>query len=90
MQLYRISRAFGLLRSQPVPEEVEQAIDRGCCTYTVTGNEFTPQQYYLCHTCQLVGGKGCCMSCARSCHAGHKLSVAVRSGSVLIFEYLLC
>ena len=34
------------------------------------------QQFYWCVDCDIVIGKGCCRSCAKICHAGHKLFYA--------------
>lgn len=57
-----------------VPPEVQECIDNGICTFSVTGPEFQPQPWVHCFTCGLIGDKGCCLGCAKSCHAGHRLS----------------
>lgn len=81
LQLYQIARSFGLLFIQPVPADIERAVADRLCTYTVTRDRYAPQQYHYCFTCNLIDGRGCCISCASVCHAGHNLSPAIHSDS---------
>ena len=76
-QLHTIARAFHLI---PSPD-IDQCIRSGRCTYTVTAERYAAQQYYQCRTCELVGGRGCCVSCARLCHAGHVVEGPIPSES---------
>ena len=76
-QLHTIARAFHLI---PSPD-IDQCIRNGRCTYTVTAERYAAQQYYQCRTCELVGGRGCCVSCARVCHAGHVVEGPIPSES---------
>ena len=76
-QLHAIARAFHLI---PSPD-IDQCIRAGRCTYTVTAERYAAQQYYQCRTCELVGGRGCCVSCARVCHAGHVVEGPIPSES---------
>jgi hypothetical protein len=41
------------------------------CTFEDTGTGYFEQPWWGCQTCGLVGGLGCCSSCATKCHAGH-------------------
>ena len=47
----------------------------GLCTFTSSGRSFTEQPWYVCYTCGLDGGQGCCSVCAERCHAaaGHRV-----------------
>lgn len=45
----------------------------GRCTTSRTGSDFAVQQWFECFTCGLTGGAGCCVNCAVSCHAHHRL-----------------
>jgi TPR repeat protein len=47
-----------------------QAIKQQRCTFTVTGEAVTVQQYWRCRTCNLVDNQGICASCFDACHAG--------------------
>jgi len=67
--LLRIAYAYHLI---PNPE-LEQCLSSSICTFTLTQRHYVAQHYYMCHTCQLIGGRGCCGSCARICHAGHQV-----------------
>ena len=76
-QLYQIASAFHLLPSPGM----EECIRTRTCTFTITQRQYAPQQYYLCHTCGLTGGRGCCVSCATVCHAGHEVEGPINSES---------
>ena len=76
-QLYQIAFAFHLIPSPAI----EMCIAAGVCTFSLTARQYAPQQYFLCHTCGLTGGRGCCVSCARVCHAGHEVEGPVHSES---------
>ena len=76
-QLYQIASAFHLLPSPGI----EECVRNGVCTFTLTQRQYAPQQYYLCHTCGLTGGRGCCVSCAGVCHAGHEVEGPINSES---------
>ena len=44
------------------------------CTHDQFGDDFMNQEWYQCDTCWGVGTSlGCCKSCAKECHSGHKL-----------------
>jgi len=58
---------------------VEEAISLGVCTYSKTKDTFHPQQLYMCVTCDLAANKGCCVVCAKKCHAGHQISGPIPS-----------
>lgn len=64
-----------------VPEGVQRCLDQNLCTFVHTGQQFAPQPYFMCYDCGLVNGQGCCESCARVCHAGHRLSERISSES---------
>ncbi|KAL0488630.1 E3 ubiquitin-protein ligase [Acrasis kona] len=66
-------------QNQPVDPEVQQAINHNVCTYCVTGNSFVNQKWFMCKTCGLSDGKGCCETCAKICHAGHELSESLQT-----------
>ena len=76
-QLYVIARAFHLIPSQ----EMEDCVRAAVCTFSITQRVYAPQQYFLCHTCGLTGGRGCCVSCARVCHANHEVEGPIASES---------
>jgi len=72
-------QSIGALRPKRrlhVPAPIRTALSHNLCTFTVTGNTFSPQAWYRCHTCRLIEAEGCCESCAKVCHFGHELSVA--------------
>jgi len=52
------------------------AIDAGVCTFAVTGKQFMPQEWFVCDTCNFGDREGVCVSCARRCHRGHRISAA--------------
>ena len=55
-------------------DEIAECIMANTCTYVITGPNMVPTNaYYLCYTCGLDGGRGCCPACAKICHAGHVL-----------------
>jgi len=54
-------------------EEIKNCINSLVCTYCVTGPLMTPQPWFECVTCGLVGDKGCCATCSRVCHEGHEV-----------------
>ncbi len=64
--------------------KVDEAVKKNCCTFVVsffyknkiTGPNFSLQKWYFCKTCGLDNNKGCCQSCANTCHKGHELSEA--------------
>lgn len=62
--------------------DINQAIQDGKCTFTVTGERYAVQRFYECKTCKPfpVSGtrinRGCCAACANVCHAGHELSLS--------------
>ena len=49
------------------------------CTFASTSGAFVEQHWYNCATCGLVGDKGACAACIRTCHAGHDISYARKS-----------
>jgi serine/threonine protein kinase len=56
-----------------VPVPIQKAVEAGYCTLSLT--KYPCGQYFFnCKTCKLIGNEGCCASCARICHSGHKLS----------------
>jgi hypothetical protein len=57
-----------------VCDALRAAIDAGVCTFAVTGKQFVPQYWLSCETCNFGEREGVCVSCARRCHRGHKLS----------------
>eukprot|EP01122_Echinamoeba_exundans_P001546 TRINITY_DN1157_c0_g1_i2.p1 TRINITY_DN1157_c0_g1~~TRINITY_DN1157_c0_g1_i2.p1 ORF type:complete len:533 (-),score=55.13 TRINITY_DN1157_c0_g1_i2:255-1853(-) len=56
---------------------VQEAIDAGKCTYTVTENNYFNQLVFRCRTCNLVDaeGLGMCAVCKDICHKGHDIIV---------------
>lgn len=60
-------------------ERVEVALKSNKCTFTVTGRQYVTQTWYHCYTCGLVDSEGCCESCMKVCHKGHKLSAPTSS-----------
>lgn len=44
------------------------------CTQIRTGHNFEDQPWFHCHTCNLVGNTGTCVSCALRCHRGHDIT----------------
>eukprot|EP01129_Flabellula_baltica_P016159 TRINITY_DN8480_c0_g1_i1.p1 TRINITY_DN8480_c0_g1~~TRINITY_DN8480_c0_g1_i1.p1 ORF type:complete len:318 (-),score=84.93 TRINITY_DN8480_c0_g1_i1:19-972(-) len=58
----------------PISELITLCHENNICTYSVTGAEFTSQQWVYCYTCGLVATEGVCLSCAKICHKGHRLS----------------
>jgi hypothetical protein len=82
-QVLQVSQSIQLAQPavRTVPEAIEAAIARLQCTYRITGSQYSPQQYHYCYTCNLVDGRGCCLACAKVCHAGHQLSGAIHSDS---------
>ena len=45
------------------------------CSYVLTDSNHTDLAIYQCKTCGFIDGKVICGSCARSCHAGHDVSL---------------
>ena len=43
------------------------------CTFSITGEEYTPQKSYSCLTCGISGELRMCQACAAHCHAGHNV-----------------
>jgi len=61
--------------------KLKRAVDRGQCTFRVTGRSYVPQQWFRCDTCRLNETKGCCAVCAKRCHAGHAVTLVSASES---------
>jgi hypothetical protein len=82
-QVLQVSHSIQLVQPavRSIPEAIEEAIAQLQCTYRITGSQYSPQQYHYCYTCNLVDGRGCCLACARVCHAGHQLSAPIHSDS---------
>ena len=77
-------RALGLRQEEqtlPVQEEEEEPQKEvpTKCTFASTSGAFVEQHWYNCATCGLVGDKGACAACIRTCHAGHDISYARKS-----------
>ena len=77
-------RALGLRQEEqtlPVQEEEEEPQREvpTKCTFASTSGAFVEQHWYNCATCGLVGDKGACAACIRTCHAGHDISYARKS-----------
>lgn len=53
---------------------IAEAHSNVVCTFNATGRMFVQQRYYRCETCQITQRQGVCIPCARTCHAGHRLS----------------
>ena len=49
-------------------------LSKNTCSFSQTGDDFTEQHWYNCHTCGLSWDKGCCGLCARICHKGHDVT----------------
>jgi len=60
--------------NENIGDEITECVERGVCTFSVTGNSFRYQAWYYCDSCETDKDLGCCESCAKICHAGHKLS----------------
>merc|ERR1719203_1490402 len=41
------------------------------CTFTKTGRQYVPQEFYECHTCEFSQGVVICPVCAITCHSNH-------------------
>ena len=41
------------------------------CTFTKTGRQYVPQEFYECHTCEFSQGVVICPICAITCHSNH-------------------
>lgn len=41
------------------------------CSIAFTGNKYSTQMWYKCHTCFRNDPKGICSTCAITCHLGH-------------------
>lgn len=65
----------GMFAPEPA-KDIRSKIRPGQCTIALTGANFAMQPYYTCDTCSLNAScnKGVCLSCAVTCHSGHKLS----------------
>ena len=68
------SSAAGGIRGGSTAATSEGATE-DLCTFTSSGRSFTEQPWYVCYTCGLDGGQGCCSVCAERCHAaaGHRV-----------------
>lgn len=53
-----------------------KGLDKEVCTYATLGRQYTPQHYFHCADCGLMGTRGCCETCARNCHRGHNVKYA--------------
>ena len=76
-------RALGLSQEAPLmpdlePEETQLEVPTKC-TFASASGAFVEQHWYNCATCGLVGDKGACAACIRTCHAGHDISYARKS-----------
>jgi len=69
----------GIQPKQLLPAPLVSAIDNSICTFAASGKSYCPQVWFKCVTCNLVNNEGCCLSCARLCHAGHELTPGVFS-----------
>jgi acetyltransferase-like isoleucine patch superfamily enzyme len=70
-----ISKAIDYIK-KGIHEEVEikKLVDKNCCTFNFSKNNYAFQKWVICRTCAIKEGTGCCMSCANNCHKGHDLS----------------
>jgi hypothetical protein len=59
---------------QSIEVQLQNAIKNRTCTFMVTKNKFTNQNWYHCFTCGLVDAEGVCESCMHVCHEGHVIS----------------
>ena len=48
------------------------------CTY-ISQRDYQRQHWYYCYDCNLVGNRGCCSTCAVTCHKGHRLAYSRES-----------
>ncbi len=53
------------------------AYDKNLCTFNFTKRTFVVQRHYTCLTCDLVNNMGVCLTCARTCHAGHRYGLSL-------------
>eukprot|EP00026_Physarum_polycephalum_P001210 Phypoly_transcript_01211.p1 GENE.Phypoly_transcript_01211~~Phypoly_transcript_01211.p1 ORF type:complete len:703 (-),score=108.91 Phypoly_transcript_01211:176-2284(-) len=60
--------------NEAVPEDIKRCVMNNECTFSCTGYTFRPQTWFYCDTCAPQKDLGCCESCAKTCHEGHKLS----------------
>lgn len=61
---------------RPTRPDIRSQLKRHQCTIAITGQTFARQSYFYCYTCQMdeTSGQGVCVSCAETCHRGHRLS----------------
>ena len=48
------------------------------CSY-ISQRDYQRQHWYYCYDCNLVGNRGCCSTCAVTCHKGHRLAYSRES-----------
>jgi len=48
------------------------------CSF-ISQKDYQRQHWYFCYDCNLVGNRGCCSTCAMSCHKGHRLAYSRES-----------
>ena len=53
--------------------EVRAALQRGVCTFQLTGSHYRLQKAWHCISCKLVDSRGMCDVCRRTCHADHEV-----------------
>lgn len=58
-----------------IEAEMER-LDWEVCSIVTHGRTYTAQHYFHCLDCALVGNLGCCETCARHCHRGHRVAYA--------------
>jgi hypothetical protein len=78
MQNYRSLRG-GVEKKEDI-SEIDECLRNHVCTFVSTGPQFAVQLWYVCMECGLDGSKGCCESCANTCHKGHKLIKQPKAG----------
>ena len=48
------------------------------CSY-ISQRDYQRQHWYYCYDCNLIGNRGCCSTCAVTCHKGHRLAYSRES-----------
>ena len=74
-----VGRAGGDVSSYAPRGSTSLSRDLNVCTFVSSGSSFVEQHWYFCYTCDLTTSCGCCSTCAKTCHRGHKVVYARKS-----------
>eukprot|EP01130_Rhizamoeba_saxonica_P013765 TRINITY_DN5915_c0_g1_i1.p1 TRINITY_DN5915_c0_g1~~TRINITY_DN5915_c0_g1_i1.p1 ORF type:complete len:333 (-),score=58.25 TRINITY_DN5915_c0_g1_i1:101-1099(-) len=73
------------IKTEPYRVRLPLYVEKKACTLICTHENFTTQPWFVCNTCTLVGGEGCCETCLELCHDEHDTAPAKDGDNVSRF-----